>query len=381
MGAEPPPACHGPQEGRCGLRARPGPRQPPLPARGRQTRSKKCKGDAGPHVGFACRGSDYWPAVEDQAVQVAFPRAARQGHRNAVSGPVPALAQTPPTPGADRRPGRQTFPASALPRQDFHSLLANPLRFLLAISTFCPRSVLFRPDAHRRFCRAKWPFPPGPPAGLQKTQGGSVAGRLAAHGRFTGLPQTAPPGPAGPAVPPDTSPPCRWRSPPRCTPKLTIWAVENGSWNATTASRNWRVGERYWRMPIVDSRSFFAAAPKNSSGIVVTGPLSARGPGSKAAPRPLPRRPQVAKVGQGDGRHGERLHRQAHQPVHGHDLPHQAVQAERQGQGQGNPGHPPTKPASTRTPTRASMMLKVWRGPAARGNTTPRSTLTSGLMK
>jgi hypothetical protein len=68
-------------------------------------------------------------------------------------------------------------------------------------------------------------------------------------------------------------------------PKLTIWAVENGSRNATTASRNWRVGERYWRIPIVESRNCRAAAPKNSSGIVVTGPLSANRP---RVPRLLP---------------------------------------------------------------------------------------------
>ena len=93
-------------------------------------------------------------------------------------------------------------------------------------------------------------------------------------------------------------------------------------------------------MPIVESRSRRAAAPKNSNGTVVTGPLSISRPRVPTLPCvSLPSRSKIPKVGQRDRRHGEGLHGEAHQSVDGHDLPHQGVQGERQRQGQSDPRH------------------------------------------
>ena len=60
--------------------------------------------------------------------------------------------------------------------------------------------------------------------------------------------------------------------------KLAICALEKGSPKTNTASENWSVGDKYCRKPIVESRSLRAAAPKNKSGTVVTGPLRAKRP-------------------------------------------------------------------------------------------------------
>jgi len=63
--------------------------------------------------------------------------------------------------------------------------------------------------------------------------------------------------------------------------KLFNWAEEKGSRKTRTATRNCSVGDRYWRMPNVESRSRRAATPKNNSGTVVIGPLSIKRPKSQ----------------------------------------------------------------------------------------------------
>ena len=89
--------------------------------------------------------------------------------------------------------------------------------------------------------------------------------------------------------------------------KPTRCSGRNCSPRTKTASRNWSVGARYWRNPIVESGSRRAAAPKHSSGTAVTTPRgddrqrrsarpACRASGRRATPRrPGRRRPAGAR--------------------------------------------------------------------------------------
>ncbi|GAA3841021.1 hypothetical protein GCM10022243_04230 [Saccharothrix violaceirubra] len=58
-----------------------------------------------------------------------------------------------------------------------------------------------------------------------------------------------------------------------------------GSCITNTPHENWRMGARYWSMPIVTSGTSFAPAPNSSNGIAVTTPADAS---SAAWPKPWP---------------------------------------------------------------------------------------------